>query len=350
METKRLTPSELIGLLKPKDYNKPIGKREPINYKLASIQPNSIVLYKQAEGYPIKDHNIIAVEKMQKAKKFNGIMSSATKSKIKHTINNLWSAVYIANQHFNIKNNKEKPYLTFITLTLSDSQQHTDQFIKRKMLNYFLIELKRKYGIRYYIWIAEKQKNGNIHFHIVVDKYIYHETVKHLWNHIQKGYRYLDNYKEKKGHYNPNSTDVKKINDNKGVGIYLSKYLSKENTSRKVEGRLWSASKEIRKLRPLILFDTDLSEQTKQYLYLNNSVNRYFDDNFTYFGVDTENILKVTDKDIYDRYVLHQIYNYSYLYPELKIEIKKSSKFTPNYIKKIEFDKADDYLDKLKED
>ena len=62
--------------------------------------------------------------------------------------------------------------LTFITLTLPSKQIHSDNEIKSKCLNQFLIELKKNHSVSRYIWKAEKQENNNIHFHIIADKFI----------------------------------------------------------------------------------------------------------------------------------------------------------------------------------
>ena len=55
--------------------------------------------------------------------------------------------------------------MKFITLTLSDVQAHTDDSIKEHMLQPFLYWLQRYYNCSY-VWKAETQINGNIHFHI----------------------------------------------------------------------------------------------------------------------------------------------------------------------------------------
>ena len=51
--------------------------------------------------------------------------------------------------------------IAFITLTLSSNQIHSDNEIKSKLLNQFIIEAKKKWKIKNYVWRAEKQENGN---------------------------------------------------------------------------------------------------------------------------------------------------------------------------------------------
>src|SRR5213079_1819998 len=51
--------------------------------------------------------------------------------------------------------------LAFLTLTLSERQKHTDQYIKEHLLQPFLYWLDRSHKASY-VWKAESQLNGNI--------------------------------------------------------------------------------------------------------------------------------------------------------------------------------------------
>ena len=83
------------------------------------------------------------------------------------------------------KNNIRKFYkLNMITLTLPFEQHHSDQIIKQQLLNQFFIEAKKKWNMFNYIWRAEKQHNGNIHFHIVSDVFIPWQECRNIWNRI----------------------------------------------------------------------------------------------------------------------------------------------------------------------
>ena len=63
--------------------------------------------------------------------------------------------------------------LNFLTLTLPAKQIYSDQLVKRYCLNRFLRALKYIKPNINYIWRCEKQENGNIHFHVTLDKYIF---------------------------------------------------------------------------------------------------------------------------------------------------------------------------------
>ncbi|GAH73305.1 unnamed protein product, partial [marine sediment metagenome] len=165
--------------------------------------------------------------------------------------------------------------LNFITLTLSSPQVHTDQEIKSELLNQFFIEMSRRWKVPTYIWRAEKQKNGNIHFHIITGKFIPWNELRNVWNRIQQKLGYVTRYRENRlnwhregFHYNPdappawsrakqlkaykdglrtdwdnpNSTDVHSIRHIGNIRAYFVKYMTKSQTESGLAGRLWGCS------------------------------------------------------------------------------------------------------------
>lgn len=117
--------------------------------------------------------------------------------------------------------------LNFITLTLSSKQIHSDNEIKSTLLNQFLIELRQSYSCKYYLWRAESQRNGRIHFHIVTDVFVPWRALRTKWNRIQNKLGYVDRYTSRTGKSDPNSTDVHAIKHIKNLPAYLSKYCAK---------------------------------------------------------------------------------------------------------------------------
>lgn len=120
-----------------------------------------------------------------------------------------------------------KNTLSFVTLTLSSKQVHDDTFIKNRMLNAFLVDIRRRFFVTSYFWRAEAQVNGNIHFHIVINRYIHKTHIRTIWNRIQKENGYLTEYISKKGHDKAPSTEIKAVYNCKNISGYLSKYCTK---------------------------------------------------------------------------------------------------------------------------
>ncbi|GAH86291.1 unnamed protein product, partial [marine sediment metagenome] len=47
-----------------------------------------------------------------------------------------------------------------------------------------------------YVWRAEKQENGNIHFHFIVDNFIPWNELRNTWNRIQQNLGYISRFSE----------------------------------------------------------------------------------------------------------------------------------------------------------
>ena len=96
----------------------------------------------------------------------------------------------------NLKANKEFQFkVSMLTLTLPCEQLHSDLYVKKYLLNELLTVIRKKYNLHNYIWKAEKQGNGNIHFHIVIDKYIYYADINRIWNKILDTHGYIEQYR-----------------------------------------------------------------------------------------------------------------------------------------------------------
>ncbi|MCF6357115.1 MAG: hypothetical protein L3J54_04850 [Draconibacterium sp.] len=181
----------------------------------------------------------------------------------------------------------------FVTLTLPSSQNHSDIEIKKKCLNQFLIELRKHYGVNNYLWKAELQQNENIHFHLVIDRYVDYQALRRRWNRIVNKLGYLDVYTNKmkshtiesyhkmrlsynqnqtfqnskqayekgvsSGWKNANSVDIKCVKTEYELASYMSKYITKEVckdelTDELLErqslfGRSWYRSQSLSKLK-----------------------------------------------------------------------------------------------------
>lgn len=145
---------------------------------------------------------------------------------------------------YSMKEKKQFKFkLAFLTLTLSSKQVHSDEYIKKHMLQPFLKWLIREHNCVNYIWKAEAQKNGNIHFHITINKFVHHRAVKCKWNAIQFNHGYIEKDNNGKMKVEPNSTDIHAVKNDKLIVGYFLKYMAKnEKDKRKITGRLWDCS------------------------------------------------------------------------------------------------------------
>jgi len=123
---------------------------------------------------------------------------------------------------------KQKFKLNFITLTVSSTDQMlTAKEAHKALLEPMLQHFRNVYGMKSYIWKAELQKRGQIHYHITSDTFIHYEAIQKKWNSLQKKRGLLEGFASKYGHYNPNSTDVHSVYKMQNIEAYLVKYLGK---------------------------------------------------------------------------------------------------------------------------
>lgn len=117
--------------------------------------------------------------------------------------------------------------INFITLTLPATQQHSDEVIKQVCLKNFIDRLSKTHNLTHYIWRAEAQANGNIHFHLTTDVYVHYNEVRRIWNESVELLGYVSQYEKKWHHRDPNSSDVHAVKHTKYLVAYLSKYMAK---------------------------------------------------------------------------------------------------------------------------
>jgi hypothetical protein len=210
-----------------------------------TAHPNSLILSSvllTEDGNTYQRHNSnIQTRKISNVSK----LSPQALRKVKKAITymaHLAPTKKIYNPKFSSKFNFK---LAFITLTLSSRQQHTDQEIKDKILHPFIDYCQKVYKVKNYVWKSERQKNGNIHFHMVIDKYISYEVIRRKWNEYQDRLQYISNYwgniEERKAmytdldsYYTVNSTDIHSVRKIHDLQRYLIKYMIKPNSTNRL--------------------------------------------------------------------------------------------------------------------
>lgn len=243
--------------------------------------------------------------------KTKGTLSEHSQRKLRKAITWL-TASALPKKYFSDKDEKYFTFrLNFITLTLAAPvTSYSDMEIKRLLLNSFLQDLKRDFGLQSYVWKAEVQDNGNLHFHITTDCYIHWQDIRKYWNHVLRKAGFIDLYREiqekwhkhgfnprpelfsaysttKKKHVarwplckqyaayqrgkaekwsNPNSTDVHSVKRIRDLAAYLIDYMcKKEEGKRPIEGKIWGCSKNLQNIKaPAYEEGTDTWMQLEQ--------------------------------------------------------------------------------------
>lgn len=202
------------------------------------------------------DKNLLQNQDEQKG--YNGEISKRTKAKIQTLMQNWLLAGKVADKNgYKQKKGNTKITATFCTVTLPKAQAHTDQELRRRALNGLLQALKRYVGMKNYIYVSELQKNGNIHFHIIIDIKLNKWKLRNLWRKQMYLLGYLDTYAKHEAGQKYIATQADQINDVTKVGKYISKYMAKTNSvvqqGKKLEGRLWGMSDGVREYQGVVM-------------------------------------------------------------------------------------------------
>lgn len=176
-----------------------------------------------------------------------GDISKKAEAKIRSAVNWLvMSAKY--KRVFDRKSGKHFMFkVNFVTLTIPQGETiPEDKFIKEKVFHPWIQYARKYFGLRNYIWKAETQANGMIHFHVTTDTFLHHRKIRTSWNRILKREGLLETFTAKYGHEDPNSTDVHSVKNIQNLAAYLAKYFTKnDETRRKIKGRLWGCNYEL---------------------------------------------------------------------------------------------------------
>ena len=318
------------------------------------LRPSFILTYQKCTHSKKGNHkNSIKALKENKDERFNKAMSSTQSKKIRRISETWLTSISITNS---------KDYIpTFITLTLPGQQLHDDKEIKRQCLTHWITKAKRGENLVKYVWKAEKQKNGNIHFHVFGDKRYDKEKLSKDWNDVINKLGYVDRYQEKMSGLNyeeykatykrkykeekmrrayengkacnwtkPPTTNITKVRSQSGVVKYLSKYMSKAGKGEIIQGRAYGCSDELKELKycSLMLEDIGLENVIKDLdpdglkemeLLTGNQDNYWFDVNEKFCRIlktksNTEKILLETGPYLHDVYTEYHKGIYEQIY------------------------------------
>lgn len=162
-----------------------------------------------------------------------GQLSPSARSKLSNAMHTL-RAISTLKSVYEISTKKYYHFrLTMITLTLPSAQCHDDKFITDKCLDVFLKWLYNKHKVNSYVWKAEAQANGNIHFHITTNVFIHWKSVRNKWNSIVNNYGYISTFEKKHNHREPNSTDIHSVRNDNKIAAYIVSELTKKDKYKK---------------------------------------------------------------------------------------------------------------------
>lgn len=274
---------------------RPSGLISYPSYEWLRPRPKRLSLNQQLMMMGVKDSgNINEVRK----EAYSGKMSPGSIKRMKRSIQ-LLIASAIWKTAYHPDTNKEFRFrVNFITLTLPSYQgTRSDSDIRKYCLEPFIRKLRDKFGMKSYIWKAERQVNGNLHFHITTDIFINYHSLRDIWNQQLAKLGFIEEFFVKHGHRKPNSTDVHAVWDVDNLPGYLIKYMTKAGDEvDRIEGKVWDCSLNL-KTKIRCEFEIDESESKYWQIMEDSFIDRVFKKDFVTMIPLNENELNSTLPD-----------------------------------------------------
>lgn len=200
-----------------------------------------------------KSHSFNENKKNLRNNSHNSQLSIKAIKNIKNAVN--WLVFSASDKRVYSKKEKKefKFKVAFITLTLPDSKNPiTPADFQKKLLNPFLVYVRKYNNLKNYVWKMEYQKNGKLHCHITIDIFIHYADIRRCWNRLLEKNNYLNEFIAEHGHNNPNSTDIHSVHKIKNIAGYISKYLAKPlGEGKTFKGRIWGCSYDLSRANKL---------------------------------------------------------------------------------------------------
>lgn len=194
------------------------------------VRNGSLVLYDR----PDEGFEMPSWRKPPSRKGYSGEVTEGTRKRIAMAIDIFLQISPPRFIHNPVTQRRQKFQLSFITLTISRAEE-VPASEGHKALKVFLQHFKKPWSkrrmseqMRTYIWKAEVQKRGQLHYHITTNVFLHLVEIRRVWNDIQRSRGWLDEYHKAYGKWDANSTDVHSVYKLKDVGRYLQKYIAKQ--------------------------------------------------------------------------------------------------------------------------
>lgn len=222
-----------------------------IKEEFLQIRSSCIVRYQQNILGSVHDYERFDLQAEEVEDGYSGKLTHHAQKRLKKAVTLLLQATPRRNV-FNQKTGKYfKFHVAFVTLTVSSSSKLLSAKEAYKLLlSPFLLHARRRWGVKLYVWKAELQKRGQVHYHITWDSWVHWRDIRDEWNKLQRRAGLLDEYFEAKGHYDANSTDVHSVKDVGNLEAYIIKYVAKQESEKEATaGKVWDCSSSLKKYK-----------------------------------------------------------------------------------------------------
>ena len=150
----------------------------------------------------------------------------------------------------------------FMTLTIPEDCKLTDEAIHYKVFKPFIRRLKVKFDLAEYLWKAETQDNGQLHYHLTINVFIHWFFINREWNNQLK----KNGYTFKTTDHERASTEIHSTKNVRDMAAYLCSYVAKKDEWKKKTPKNIIKKYELLKLKNEIdiEFESEIAEWKKR--------------------------------------------------------------------------------------
>jgi hypothetical protein len=302
-----------------------------LNYQYTTItmcqfKYNQLLIYNQFIGdrrFNLEKDNRFNSESQNA---YTGEFTSSAKKNLKKTID-IFSQITKEHWTTHIINKKRfKFQLSFITLTIPNSNIYHPSYTNKNLMSKFCEWLTKTKKSKFYIWKLEWQMRGQVHYHITIDNQIHYKEIQSKWNYFLNKLNMLDEYKIKFNKNNPPTTKINKVYKVQNINSYLQKEFSKSiqnedpnkekynDDEKNKKYRLWDASIQLKAAK---IYQTEFENiETIDYatqLYIQSSdISHFKNEHCEIFTFKEKSINKLIPTNLKEQYSNHlnSIINY----------------------------------------
>lgn len=282
------------------------------------IRSNTLIAYRK---FPRTFRNLVAqkqlTENLKLQKTYTGLCTPGSRKRIIRCIEFLVQAAYEKKRWVtNPVTQQPMPFnLSFQTLTVhSPDKNILTKEAYKNLLAPYLKWMRDNYGCYTYMWKAELQERGQIHYHIISTAFIHYEDVRKKWNYLNRKAGYLDDFFKEYGHYNAPGTEIKSVEKQHEMAGYLKKeFLKSYQNKTTVGGKVWDCSMNLKEVKPFTVNHDGYRGLISAMIFRNEIKEQFSDSRCTIYKMTNEkakakDILNYYDSKAYKEF-LHKIYS-----------------------------------------
>lgn len=214
------------------------------------IRSSCAILYQDQHVNRIYKSGHSLLRNFRNKRTYSGEVSPSTAKRIARTVSVFVQKSPTKVVYNDVLQRKVRFKLSFLTLTVPDLTTNDASHYYKVLLKPFLRYIKSRFGVESYIWKAEVQSRGSIHYHLTLNTFIPYTYILEKWNELLDQNSLMEVYKLKHGNNQPNSIDIHSVRNISNIEAYLIKYISKQDKNGYTfKGKVWGCSENLQKVK-----------------------------------------------------------------------------------------------------